>query len=143
LNLKYGTSLAFSALSMLYPWVDFKNKFHTDHIYPKSGFSKKALRGLKMAENHIDDALDSRDRLPNLQLLPGIENQEKSDIDFSEWFLAVEDKEEYRRRNFIPEGHWTPDECNKFFEARRELLRKELRGILRVGSGEKETEAEV
>ncbi len=36
LQYKYGQSYTYSVLTFLYPHLDYKNKFHVDHIHPKS-----------------------------------------------------------------------------------------------------------
>ncbi|MCI0618109.1 DUF262 domain-containing protein, partial [bacterium] len=40
----HGYRYTFPALALLYPSLDFRNKFHIDHIYPKSFFTEKRLR---------------------------------------------------------------------------------------------------
>ena len=40
LKLKYGKSETLSVLMLLYPSLDFSNKFHEDHMYPRSKFKK-------------------------------------------------------------------------------------------------------
>jgi len=41
---KYGKKYTFSLLQFLYPSFDFRNKFHIDHIHPKSLSNKKILK---------------------------------------------------------------------------------------------------
>lgn len=43
LKLRYGKSETLSTLMLLYPSLDFNNKFHRDHIYPKSRLTKIVL----------------------------------------------------------------------------------------------------
>lgn len=41
LNLKYAGQRTFAVLSVLYPGLDLGKKFHEDHIFPKSRFTKR------------------------------------------------------------------------------------------------------
>ena len=41
---KYGSGYTFSVLALLYPWIDYSNKIHQDHIHPKSLFTKPKLK---------------------------------------------------------------------------------------------------
>ena len=75
---KYGQSYTFSTLAILYPTLDFNNKFHMDHIFPKSLFTKKALRKRGISSDKIDYYVNCCNYLGNLQLLEGLQNQEKS-----------------------------------------------------------------
>lgn len=43
LKLRYGKSETLSVLMLLYPSLDFSNKFHEDHMYPRSKFKKSYL----------------------------------------------------------------------------------------------------
>jgi hypothetical protein len=40
----YGQKQTFLVLSLLYPWVDYRNAFHLDHIHPQTAFTPKKLR---------------------------------------------------------------------------------------------------
>ena len=59
LKLKYGQSDTFSTLMLLYPSLDFSNKFHEDHMYPKSKFTKTYLRKQGIAEDKLDQYMQS------------------------------------------------------------------------------------
>ena len=55
----------FTLLSLLYPFVDLQNnKFHIDHVFPKSRFSSRRLRLAGVAEDDIPGLQDRADRLP-------------------------------------------------------------------------------
>ena len=59
---------AFALLSVLYPFVDTQNnKFHIDHVFPKSRFSSRRLRRAGVFEDDIERYQARVDRLPNLQ----------------------------------------------------------------------------
>jgi hypothetical protein len=76
---KYGQKQTFSVLALLYPTLDFRNKFHQDHIFPKSFFTDKKLNKKGIEDGKIEFYLNNFNYLANLQLLEGIPNQEKSD----------------------------------------------------------------
>jgi hypothetical protein len=71
LNLKYAGQRTFSVLSVLYPGLDLGKKFHEDHIFPKSRFTKKKLIGAGVDADRVNDYLDAFKLLPNLQLRQG------------------------------------------------------------------------
>lgn len=89
LDAKYGQSHTFMILATLYPWLDYQNLFHQDHIFPRSLFTKTRLQNAGVPADDIEFCLDNVDRLPNLQLLAGTPNQEKSNRPFDEWLAAT------------------------------------------------------
>lgn len=54
LKLKYGKSETLSTLMLLYPSLDFSNKFHEEHMYPKSKFRKSYLRKMGVQEDKLE-----------------------------------------------------------------------------------------
>ena len=85
LDQTYGTRLTFSVLALLYPNIDFRNHFHQDHIFPKSLFAKTKLQKAGVPEDQIDEFISCRDKIANLQLLEGVQNQQKSTKMPYEW----------------------------------------------------------
>src|SRR5205085_1368544 len=81
----YGSAYTFSTLAVLYPTLDFRNRFHLDHIHPRSSFKRKSLLKRGVPEDKISFFTGEVDYLANLQLLEGPENIEKRDKDFSVW----------------------------------------------------------
>src|SRR5215210_7955186 len=74
----YGSSDAFSILTLLYPHLQYEySQFHIDHMHPKSHFTKTNLRDAKLGEDGVELALRRYNMLPNLQLLPGTVNEAK------------------------------------------------------------------
>jgi len=133
---RYGQGYTFSILALLYPTLDFRNKFHIDHIHPCSVFTRFRLRKRGIPEADIDVYLDNANRLANLQLLEGVPNQEKSDADFCDWlnenYPSDQSKSEYMRRHFIPDVDLTLSNFPEFVEKRNLRLRSELCRILGV-----------
>ncbi|SIO07396.1 Protein of unknown function DUF262 [Sulfurivirga caldicuralii] len=133
---KYGKGYTFSVLALLYPTLDFRNRFHIDHIHPRSKFKKPKLRQKGIRDADIEFYLENVDLLPNLQLLEGIPNQEKSDMDFADWLArtckSAEERANYMKRHFIPNVDLSFSNFREFVEKRKALLREELRRILHV-----------
>ncbi|EKD63014.1 MAG: hypothetical protein ACD_51C00364G0003 [uncultured bacterium] len=136
LNSKYGQSHTFSVLSVLYPTLDFRNKFHQDHIYPKSLFNPKFLRKKGINETDIDFYLDNVNNIGNIQLLEGLPNEEKSNQEFGDWMLKnfkgnEQEQKEYMQKNYIPEGLSIGfNNFKEFFRKRTDILREQLKGKL-------------
>lgn len=134
LKLKYGKSETLSTLMLLYPSLDFSNKFHEDHMYPKSKFTKSYLRKMNVTEDKLDEYIDSVNDISNLQLLAAQLNEEKLATDFSKWFnsqnLTESDKIQYRTINYMPDMDYTYENYSAFIKGRRKLLKARLIKIL-------------
>jgi len=140
LHYKYGQGYTFSVLALLYPTLDFRNRFHIDHIHPRSKFTKAKLRQRGIPHADIDFYLENVNLLPNLQLLEGVPNQEKSNADFADWLENTcetpKEKANYMKRHFIPDVDLSFSNFREFIEQRRALLANELRRILDVSKEE-------
>lgn len=134
LNLKYGKSDTLSTLMLLYPSLDFNNKFHEDHIYPKSKFTKVYLRKQGVSEDKLDWYIKSVNDICNLQLLAAQLNEEKLATNFDEWFNSQyptdNDKYQYRLVNYLPDMDYTYANFPLFLEERRKMLKKQLEKVL-------------
>jgi hypothetical protein len=88
LSMPYGDKRLFALLSILFPFVDLRNQFHIDHVFPRSLFSKAKLRklGLEDAQERLDALANS---LPNLQLLDGTANIEKQAVLPARWMVKA------------------------------------------------------
>ena len=76
-SMKYGDKRVFLILSLLYTFVDLRNQFHIDHVFPRSQFKPVQLKKDGLDDAQIELLRDIRDRLPNLQLLAGADNIQK------------------------------------------------------------------
>ena len=128
----------FALLSTLYPFVDTHyNQFHIDHIFPKSRFTWGRLKEAGVPEDDIPQFQDRADRLPNLQLLAGRPNQEKSATLPREWLdgLGAEKAAEHRRLHDLGEVPAAIADFNEFYETRRDRLlgRLEIRLGTKMG----------
>ena len=133
LDQTHGKRLTFSVLSLLYPHVDFRNHFHEDHIFPKSQFTKTKLQKAGVPEEQIDEFISCRDKVANLQLLEGMQNQQKSSKMPNEWLNESNsiNNDVWKERNFIT-GDIPTDirDFMNFYNQRREKMKFELTKIL-------------
>ena len=135
-DIGYGDSRLFALLTLLFPFVDCRNKFHIDHIFPKSRFAPLQLKKAGVQETELAEFQESADRLANLQLLDGNVNVEKQAKLPTEW-LAEHFEETSRRQHFvhehdlgeIPQGI---DGFLGFYKARRELLRHRIEQLVHM-----------
>lgn len=133
---QYGQSYTFSTLAIVYPTLDFNNKFHVDHIFPKSLFTRKRLLKQGIPSSKIDFYLDCYNYLGNLQLLEGVQNQEKSAKDFKEWLSNIYPKEserkDYMRKHFIPDVDLSLHNFEEFLAEREKLLVNTFSSLLKL-----------
>lgn len=132
---KYGQNYTFSILALLYPTLDYKNRFHQDHIFPKSWFKRRVLNARKIDTNRHDIYLENADYIVNLQLLEGLSNEEKSNKDFKEW-LEINYKTEVEKKDFMKK-HYIPQDVSldfnnfeQFINKRKELLKAKFKEVL-------------
>ena len=134
LKLKYGKSETLSTLMLLYPSLDFSNKFHEDHMYPKSKFRKSYLRKNGVPEDQLDKYIESVNDISNLQLLAAQLNEEKLNTDFDTWFSTHyptnTDKIQYRTIHNLPDMDYTYPNFLSFLEERKKKIRKQLKDLL-------------
>ena len=131
---RYGDGLTFALLSLLFPFVDLRNQFHVDHIFPSSRFTARRLRSAGVPNDQIDDFMQDKDRLANLQLLPGPENNEKRAKMPAEWmaqgFRNRTSRREYRELHLMGEIPESITEFDAFYDARRERLKEGIKKLL-------------
>lgn len=136
LSFEYGEKHTFSVLALLYPTLDFKNKFHIDHIHPKSWFSRSALKNKSIPEEKHQEFMENCNSLANLQLLEGVPNEEKSNKAFNDWlkssYADASTRKDYLRKNYIPED--SPMDFSSFLDfcaARKQMLKDSYRTLLK------------
>lgn len=133
-EVEYGDRRTFALLALLYPFVDLRNQFHIDHIYPQSAFGKRALRQLGFTDDEADLLRERMDRLPNLQLLEGAINEAKRDTLPRKWLERQLPDEarwaEYLRIHDIPYVAEDLTGFAEFYEVRRRLMLSRLRELL-------------
>lgn len=137
LDLQYGKSKTYCALTLLYPGLNYNYKYHQDHIHPQSFFNKKYLRSIGLSEEKCEAYMELYNTLPNLQLLQATQNIEKSDKPFSEW-LTMSYPSSADRNSFLMQNHINSDESLAFEDflsfvaARRETLKNQFMSMLNV-----------
>lgn len=148
LGLEYGKARTFAVLATLFPHVDTRNLFHVDLVFPAAMLGRKVLAGQKAADGsplftaeEIAALVSQRDQLPNLELLPGLENIGKSDKVPDEWpaaeYPSPDDRSAFLARNALPAvlPH-SVDEFRAFFQQRRHNLVSRIREKLKTQHGE-------
>lgn len=136
LDLRYGQKRTFAFLALLFPNVDTRNVHHIDHVFPKALLRKPALRKIGLEDTSIDEIQSRQDLLPNLQLLEGMVNIDKSATAPSVWvadrYGLEEGADAYLARNAMPTLPTDAAGFLEFFAARRELLRTQIRRQLEL-----------
>lgn len=131
LELQYGRADTLMILMLLYPSLDYNNKFHVDHIYPKSKFTKTILGAKGVPTDKIEKYIAHVNDISNLQMLAAIPNIEKQDKDFADWYEAnyrtEKDKIQYRKIHYLPDMSYTYIDFSKFLNDRKQLLREQLK----------------
>lgn len=133
-DMRYGSPLAFALLSLLFPFVDLRQQFHIDHIFPFARFTRRRLAAAGVPDEKIDQFIERRNDLANLQLLEGALNNEKRAKTPSEW-LTEKYPDSASRRNY-QEIHLLGDvpesiaEFDAFLDARRARLKERIGTLL-------------
>ena len=127
---------AFPSLAVVYPTLDFRNKFHKDHIFPRKLFNQEKLLAQGVSEDKVQFCLENYNTLANLQLLSGTENQEKSAKPPKVWMdttMNEQEQEYYKKTHFIPRDiSLSLDNFEEFIEKRSELLVEEFSKYLKM-----------
>lgn len=137
LSMSYGDRRLFTLLSLLFPFVDLRNQFHIDHVFPASRFTPAQLRRIGVAEERIEDLGRLANELPNLQLLEGTANNEKRarlpSVWLEERYPLEGDRRHYQTMHLLGEVPPGIDGVETFWLARRDMLRARLEEALRTG----------
>lgn len=151
---EYGKARTFAVLATLFPHVDTRNLFHVDHVFPAARFENKELASQKaddgtrrFSAEQIVELVSLRDTLPNLELLPGLENIGKSDRAPDDWLAAEypsqDDRSAFLARNALPST--LPHSINEFmafYEQRRSNLVARIQDKLKTQAPEPTTTAD-
>ena len=133
-DMKYGASDLFGLLTLLYPFVDTRNQFHIDHVFPRAAFHARKLKALGMGGDQIVHLQELKERLPNLQLLEGPDNISKSDRMPAEWivetFKADDDRKDYIARHLLDGVMTDLSGFEGFYNSRRVRLISKIRAVL-------------
>jgi len=134
LHVEYGDKRTFPLLSLLFPFVDLRNQFHVDHIFPLSRFTPARLLKQGIAAVEAEVIAKNVNQLPNLQLLDGAVNNEKRAALPAAW-LTAHFQEPTAQQHYCTKhdlGEVPPDLSGfkEFFAARQERLRTKLIELL-------------
>jgi len=133
-DMKYGSRDLFGLLTLLFPFVDTRNQFHVDHVFPSAAFQARKLKKVGLSEDVIARLQDSKDRLSNLQLLQGADNQSKNDQMPADWIAATytqeEDRKDYISRHMLDGVMTDLNGFEAFFQSRRKRLREKIIEVL-------------
>lgn len=132
----YRDKRLFPVLALLYPGVDTRNEFHVDHVFPKSLFTPAKLEAAGVPAGLADDFRARFDRMPNLQLLEGPENEAKRNRLPADW-VKGQYPDATARGGWLASHdlHDLPadlDDFLDFYEARRFRMRARLAEALGV-----------
>lgn len=136
-DIRYGDNRLFALLTLLFPHVDCRNKFHIDHVYPRSRFTPTRLKAADVPEEAIGKFRDCVDGLANLQLLDGQVNSEKRAKLPADW-LEEHFPDPQSRRHYC-DLHGLGDVPNSikdfldFYDQRREILQARIAALVEAG----------
>ena len=88
-DMRFSDRLTFALLSLLFPFVNLRDNFHVDHIFPSARLTDRSLKDANVAEDEIACFRKRKDGLANLQLLPGPANMQKNATMPAEWLSNV------------------------------------------------------
>ena len=116
MNYEKGEKYTFMILTLLYPDVKVgEREFHQDHLHPAS-----ALKKMKQFK-------ERKDKIANLQLLQGNENESKGDMSLEDWINAG-NKVEYLPKKVSLKI----EDFDEFMLAREEKIVDKLLEILKI-----------
>jgi hypothetical protein len=134
LSMKYGDKRLFGLMSLLFTFVDLRNHFHIDHLFPISRFTPARLKKVGIPEGDIEALADDANELPNLQLLEGVANNEKRATLPVTWlegrYSAQADRQHYKSIHLLNDIPTEINGCPAFWKKRRERLRERITTVL-------------
>jgi hypothetical protein len=138
-DMHYGSGDLFGLPTLLFPFVDTRNQFHIDHVFPRAVFHARKLKGLGLSPDSIERLQDLKERLPNLQLLQGPDNQSKNDQMPAQWIADTykrdEERKDYISRHMLDGVMTDLSGFENFYEGRRKRLLERIRSVLNRSAG--------
>lgn len=134
LHLEYGDKRTFPLLSLLFPFVDLRNQFHVDHVYPISRFTPGRLQKQGFNPDDAETMGKHANMLPNLQLLEGALNNEKRAALPAAWLSShlpdATSQTHYLTKHMLGELPENLAGFEAFFVARQDRFRKKITEML-------------
>lgn len=119
-------SFAFAIVSLLYPYMDYKNgNFHLDHIHP---FALCSERGLEMPVYNS---------VLNLQMLDGNENMAKNAKPLKQWIdeqTTNDTRGQFLKSHIIPDVDLDLSNFDEFIATRRKMLHQAIRSAFNIST---------
>ena len=108
-DMEYGNGLTFALSCHLFSRLSIcATNSNMDHIFPRAHFTERKLRAAGVADTQVDDFMQCKDRLANLQLLDGALNNEKRTKMPAEWLSEMytdsAGRNEYEERQHARRG---------------------------------------
>jgi hypothetical protein len=145
LHMEYGDRRMFALLSLLYPFVDLRNQFHMDHVFPISRFSAARLRKAEYDDDFAETLARRANQLPNIQLLEGTANVEKRAALPIEWLRRYRPDEtgrrDYSERHLLGTLPADLADFDRFYNQRQATVRGRLTALLQPEASEAVSEA--
>ena len=133
-DMQYGHKLTFSLLSLVFPFIDLRNQFEIDHIFPRARLTERKLRAAGVPDDKIREFALKRDGIANLQLLEGAFNNEKRTMMPSDWLAKSRpdssSRREYQERYLLGKLPESMVGFGDFFDARRARLKARIEQLL-------------
>ncbi len=129
-DMGYGDRRLFALLALCFPFVDLRNRFHIDHVFPTSRFTDARLRRAGVSDEQFGTSRDYANRLGNLQLLDGDINSEKRAKLPAQWldehFRDDQTRQHYCDQHYLVNVPREITDFEEFYEARRERLQERI-----------------
>lgn len=130
----YGNRRVYPLLALLYPGVNVRARFHEDHVFPKSRFTRRRLLEAGVPDSDIADYINKMNQLPNLQLLEGPVNVAKLAALPSAWARSVYPTPVERQAYLaLHDLDGMPEDLSgfgDFYDRRRDRMGARLRALL-------------
>jgi hypothetical protein len=134
LHMEYGDKRAFPLLSLLFPFVDLRNQFHLDHVFPISKLSVAKLKKQGFDEAQAETMAAHANTLPNLQLLEGAINNEKRASLPHDWlnhfFQDEQSRQHYCAKHDLGNVPAELGEFEIYYRDRQDRLRQRINVLL-------------
>lgn len=135
-DMSYGDKRLFSLMSLIFSFTRTQYNFHIDHIFPKGRFTPSNLRKAGLDSDEIDQAREDSNKIANLQLLLGPENNEKRKKMPLEWiektFPDQGERQQHVQAHLLDGLSNDLAEFPAFYKQRRDVIKMKITEVLNV-----------